>query len=210
MFKLKLLSFLLFLLLAFAGCSTIPWDHDRGKGEDDVKLEKKRASLVTHHSPLATDLIRKTDWTITKYANDEAVKAGKPYEEIQIAGNVMLNEGINEIWALVNGSGGTAYNNANSRCGVGDSTTAESAAHTDLQAASNKLYVAQNSGFPTIGSQQIVFKCDFTSGQANFAWNEFSVDNGGTALKNLNRKVSSQGTKSSGQTWTLTLTITLS
>ena len=206
MFKLKLLSLVSLLSLLSLSCAAIPWDHERGKGEDEIRLEKKETSSL---SP-ASVLIRKTDWTITKYQTDADYKAGKPYEEIELAGNVMLNEGINEIWALVNGSGGTAYNNANSRCGVGDSTTAESAAHTDLQASTNKLYVAQNSGFPTIGSQQIVFKCDFTSGQANFAWNEFTVDNGASALKNLNRKVSSQGTKSSGQTWTLTLTITLS
>lgn len=206
-------KFSLLLALCFiAACATVPWDHERGKAEDEIKLEKKRAMAGPPHSSLLTpdSLVRRTDWTIEKYASDAHRTMGIPFEVAHVPGNVMLNEGINEIWALVSGGSATAYNNANSRCGVGDSSTAESAAHTDLQASTNKLYVGQNATYPQIGSQQIVFKCDFTSGQANFAWNEFTVDNGASALKNLNRKVSAQGTKSSGQTWTLTLTITLS
>lgn len=212
-------KFSLLLALCFmSACATVPWDHERGKAEDEIKLEKQRASLSSSHLPLtttgpallATHSIRRTDWTIEKYASDAHRQMGIPFEVAHVPGNVMLNEGINEIWALVSGGSATVYNNANSRCGVGDSSTAESAAHTDLQASTNKLYVAQNATYPQIGSQQIIFKCDFTSGQANFAWNEFTVDNGASALKNLNRKVSAQGTKSSGQTWTLTLTITLS
>lgn len=219
MVRLNIFKFgwLAILCLLAASCATVPWDHERGKAEDEIKLERKRASLSTTHllatgptSPLATHSIRRTDWTIEKYASDAHRRMGVPFEVAHVPGNVMLNEGINEMWALVSGGAGTAYNNANSRCGVGDSATAESAAHTDLQAATNKLYVAQNATYPQIGSQQIIFKCDFTSGQANFAWNEFTVDNGAAAAKNLNRKVSAQGTKSSGQTWTLTLTITLS
>jgi hypothetical protein len=50
----------------------------------------------------------------------------------------------------------------------------------------------------------------FGSADANYAWNEFSVRNGATADKNMNRKVEAQGTKASGQTWTLDLQITLS
>jgi hypothetical protein len=62
--------------------------------------------------------------------------------------------------------------------------------------------------YPTSGtSQQIVFRATFIGTDANYAWQEFLVDNGTTAL---NRKVSNQGTKVSGQTWTITVTITLS
>jgi hypothetical protein len=64
-------------------------------------------------------------------------------------------------------------------------------------------------GFPTYGSSQLaVWKSTFLSADANNAWKEFSVRNGASADKNLNRKVSDQGTKTSGQTWILTLTIT--
>jgi hypothetical protein len=46
---------------------------------------------------------------------------------------------------------------------------------------------------------------------ANFTWNEFVVGNGGSdAAMHLNRKVSPQGTKVSGQTWVATVIISLS
>jgi hypothetical protein len=51
----------------------------------------------------------------------------------------------------------------------------------------------------------------FGSADANYAWQEFTVANASSGTgKNLNRKVSNQGTKASGQTWTLDLAITLS
>ena len=126
-----------------------------------------------------------------------------------IAGNLQLNEGINLFTTLLCGGAGTAFNTANSYIGVGDSATAEAASQTGLSAATNKLYVAVDSGFPTYGtSQQAAWKSTFTTAQANFAWNEFTVANGNSdSATNLNRKVSSQGTKQSGQTWVPTLTI---
>lgn len=128
-----------------------------------------------------------------------------------VNGNLLLNEGINALWTLAAGGSETVYNNANAELGVGDSSTAEAATQTDLQAATNKLFKAMDASYPTYGtSQKITFRATFTGSEANFAWNEFSVRNGNTANKNLNRKVSSQGTKTSGQTWQVTLDITLS
>ncbi len=130
-----------------------------------------------------------------------------------IPGNVLLNEGINEAWTiLASASSGTKFDSANAYLGVGDDNTAESASHTDLQAATNKLYVAMMASYPTYGtSQKATWRSEYTSAQANWAWNEFTVANGSSgASENLNRKVSAQGTKASGQTWQLTLEITLS
>lgn len=128
-----------------------------------------------------------------------------------IGENLLLNAGINTMLSLLAGGAGTAYNNANARIGVGDSATAAAASQTALQAATNKLLVAMDASYPTYGSsQQIVFRSTFTGAQANYAWAEFVVDNGGTALVALNRLVSAQGTKTSGQTWQVTLTITIS
>jgi hypothetical protein len=56
----------------------------------------------------------------------------------------------------------------------------------------------------------VTFRSVFDGTEANWDWNEFGVDNGASAGKNLNRKVSAQGTKASGQTWTLKLDITFS
>jgi hypothetical protein len=66
-------------------------------------------------------------------------------------------------------------------------------------------------GYPTYGTnQKATWKSTFTALVGNFDWREFTVANGNSdAAKNLNRKVSSQGTKASGQVWELTLEITL-
>lgn len=128
-----------------------------------------------------------------------------------IGENLLTNYGINSIiWPGVAGGTYTAMSNANARLGVGDSTTAAAASQTDLQAATNKTYQAMDATYPTYGSsQQIVFRATFGGSSANYSWQEFISDNG-TAGHAMNRLVSNQGTKTSGQSWQLTLTITLS
>lgn len=154
----------------------------------------------------------KTEWKIRKYANDEAFDRGEAFEEAIVEGNLLLNEGIGELWDLSCGLGTpTAFSNANAHLGVGDSSTAESAAHTGLQASTNKVYKAMESGYPSRSGQTVTWRSVFGSSEGNFAWNEFTVANGNSdGADNLNRKVSSQGTKASGQTWTLDLAITFS
>jgi len=149
---------------------------------------------------------------VTKFEDDAAFDRGEHFEQNIIEGNMLLNEGITEFLALLAGTGGTAFSNANARLGVGDSTTAAAATQTALQAPTNKLYKAMEASYPTVTNQSIAFRSVFGTSEANFAWEEFSVMNGadeGTA-KNLNRKVSAQGTKVSGQIWQLDLTITFS
>lgn len=150
-------------------------------------------------------------WKIIKYENEDDHKRGIPYEEVEIDGNLLLNEGITRLQNLLIGGGGTAFNNANSYLGVGDSNTAASATQTGLQAATNKLYMAMDTSYPSISNQTTTWQATAASGDANFAWNEFTVANGSSdASENLNRKVSAQGTKASGQVWTLQLAITWS
>lgn len=110
--------------------------------------------------------------------------------------------------ALMNDSA-TFLNNANSYLGVGDSSTAFSAAHTDLQASSNKLRVGMDSTYPQRSSNVLTFRSTFTTGQANFAWNEWGVFNASSSGTMFSRKVESLGTKTSAQTWQLTATITV-
>jgi len=131
-----------------------------------------------------------------------------PYEVIEGEGNLMLNEGIDEIWDLVTGVGGTVYSNANARIGVGNSNTAADATQTGLLGGST-AFKAMEGGFPTSTTQKVTFKSSFGDAEANFAWEEWTVDNGSTPDKNLNRKVESLGTKSTG-TWSLEVSITLS
>lgn len=168
-------------------------------------------------------VLMKRTWTIRRYACDEdyandrptAVKdpvTGQMLPAVEtIEGNLLLNEGIAVMLDLLIGAGGTNFGNANAYLGVGDSSTAESAAHTGLQATTNKLYKAMSATYPQRSGQTITWRAAFTSAEANFAWNEFTVANGNSdSAANLNRKVSAQGTKVAGQTWTLDLAITWS
>ena len=146
-------------------------------------------------------------WTIRKWHGE---KIGVPDEIVKIKKNLLLNEGINQLWTILCSSGGTKFDNSNAYLGVGDSSTAAAASQTGLQASTNKLYKAMDSGFPTYGTlQKATFQSTFGESEANFAWNEFTVANGNSdSATNLNRKVESAGTKSGG-TWELTLEIEL-
>ncbi|WP_305046337.1 hypothetical protein [Geoalkalibacter sp.] len=160
---------------------------------------------------IAEKIAYRPKWVISKFADDAAFAAGQAYARHEIDGNLLLNEGIALMLDLLIGAGGTALSNANARLAVGDSATAEGAAQTGLQAATNKLYKAVEAGYPQRSGQTVTWRAVFGASDANFAWQEFSVANGASdAAVNLNRKVSNQGTKASGQTWTLDLQITLS
>jgi hypothetical protein len=113
------------------------------------------------------------------------------------------------VATLVVGAGGTAFNNANSYIGVGDSSTAFSAAHTDLQAASNKLRKAMDATYPTNAANVLTFRSTFATGDANWAWQEWAIFNASSAGTMMSRKVESLGTKTSAQSWQITCTITL-
>jgi len=133
-------------------------------------------------------------------------------EALRFTGNLLLNEGINALWALVAGTGETKFDNTNANIGVGDSNTAADATQTGLQAATNKLYKAMDASYPTYGSsQKVTHRSTFGSAEANFTWNEITVANGNSdAAKNLNRKVQAMGTKASGTSWVATQDTTLS
>jgi len=151
----------------------------------------------------------KAEWKIEKYHGD--VCPDNLFATEHIDGNLLLNEGITLLLNLLIGAGGTAYNNASTRIGVGDSTTAAAATQTALQAATNKAWKGMDTGYPSVSGQVATFRATFGPGDANYAWQEFTIvnaaDDTGT---NLNRKVESHGTKASGDSWVATATITVS
>ncbi|MEM3612748.1 MAG: hypothetical protein QXQ85_02850, partial [Candidatus Bathyarchaeia archaeon] len=117
----------------------------------------------------------------------------KPYSIEESSHNCFLIEGMNEMWNLILGIGGTAYNSANAYIGVGDSTTAESENQTGLT-GTNKYYKGMASGYPKgpseAGDKKAIFRAIFASGEAEFAWNEVTVANGNSdAAKNMLRIV---------------------
>lgn len=136
--------------------------------------------------------------------------AAKPIEVVSFH-NLLTNAGGALLEDLLIGAGGTTFANANAYIGVGDSTTAVSAAHTDLQAASNKLRKAMNSTFPSRSSQTLTFKADFATTDANWQWNEMGVFNASSVGTMLCRAlVGSPFTKTSALAITATYTWSVS
>lgn len=147
------------------------------------------------------------DWTSDEIA---AGLAGTPIETIEVPGNILVTAGLTALMTLLIGGGGTAFNNANSYLGVGDSTTAAAIGQTDLQAVSNKFRKAMDVSFPSVAANVATFRSTFATTDANFAWQEWGVFNGSSGGTMLNRKVENLGTKTSAQTWQLTITVTIS
>lgn len=161
-------------------------------------------------------------------APSTAVLSGKvaPDEVVEVDGNLLMYGGADLLWlglkgalTTTTGQQGTVFSGTakGTAIGVGDSNTAAAATQTNLQAATNKLRKKMDAGFPThttgtAGSTQskMVFKTTFSTGQANFAWQEWGIFNTtGAGGRMLNRKVESLGTKTTAATWALTITLSL-
>jgi hypothetical protein len=140
----------------------------------------------------------------------------KPYETRESEySNLITTAGWTRLLTLAIGGGGTAYAAASTRIGVGTATAAAAVGNTDLTAAAGTAnrFFQPVTGVGTVGTgtgtQRLSFVSTFGTGDANFAWQEWSIDQG-TATGStvtatmLNRAVSAQGTKASGQTWTAT------
>lgn len=111
--------------------------------------------------------------------------------------------------ALINDSSPTFFTNANAYIGVGDSSTAFSAAQTDLQAASNKTRKAMDATYPTRATNVLTFRSTFGTSDANYAWEEWAIFNASSSGTMFSRKVESLGTKTSAQSWVITCDVTL-
>lgn len=151
--------------------------------------------------------------TVSRWADSAAFEAGADPDSMDTyAGNQLLNNGIARLGSLLVGAGGTAFNAANSRIGVGNGTASVSAAQTDLQGASKYFKLVDSVSWSgSTGS----WAATFGASDANFSWEEWGIDNGSTSGATvagplLNRKAVSMGTKSSGSTWTMTVNVTIS
>lgn len=152
----------------------------------------------------------KTVWVIRKYRNhDDYLKGNNPYDVSTFEDNMLLNEGITRLMNLLTGGGGTNYGAANAWIGVGTSSGSVSAVQTGLSGTA--AYRPMESTYPQIANQTITWRSLFDGANGNFQWEEFTVANGsGNSNENLNRRVSDQGIKASGTTWTIDLAITWS
>ena len=149
-------------------------------------------------------------WRIIKYSSQEAKNKEVILEIKEIDGNILCNEGINEILKTISSSEGTKYDNTNAYLIVGTGETSAQATDTEgTFTAGVKQGMVE--GYPQAGSdQKITWKASYDGTTANQDWKEFGVLNAETSGKLLNRKVDNQGTKIEGQVWELELEITLS
>jgi hypothetical protein len=137
-----------------------------------------------------------------------AILAGiQPYEILEGKDNVLLNVGINLLEQLLIGGAGTPYSNSNARMGVGTGTGPAQATDTDI---TNGVWMPMASSYPQQANQILTFEASWGAAYANQAWNEWAIDNGSSAHILLNHKIQSYGTKPSGETWVLQVTVTIS
>ena len=169
---------------------------------------KQHTKLVVHkfHAP---DLQPYDNLTLAELMEH----CGSPIEVLEKHGNLLMYGGASAQWETLIGNAFTNFGNSNANIGVGDSTTAEAATQTDLQAATNKFRqpttsVTHTDG-TTSGNASAVWVATFATGNANFAWQEWAIFNANTTGRMLNRKVVSLGTKTSAQSWVATATLTL-
>lgn len=178
------------------------------------QVKKSQRDGLGFHSRWGVERYRGVDARIaeavSKLGTQKVGFKPKSYLTTQIEGNCGLNEGIDELLRLITGTGSpTAWTNAVAYLGVGESSTAADATQTGLL-GSTKTYKAMDAGFPTVLTQVGTWKSLFGLTDANYAWYEYTLVNASTdAGKNLNRKVSSQGTKPDTEAWALSLTITV-
>jgi hypothetical protein len=165
---------------------------------------------------------RHGDWTGEQIANGEAPA---PYEVVEGSPQLLTYGGASCLWETLIGNGTatagqalTYFSNARAAIGTGDSATAAAATQTDLQAVTNLLRKGMDATYPThtdattSGAASIVFQATFGSSEGNYAWNEWGVFNSSTAAtgRMLNRKAEGLGTKVSGASWSLSVTLSLS
>jgi hypothetical protein len=146
----------------------------------------------------------------------------QPYDVSEVLGNLITTSGWTRLMNLLTNQGSTqALDSTHTRIGVGDGTTAETYADTDLAAAagSTHRWFQPVSAAGSLGTRTLSFSATFGTSDGNFAWNEFCLDATSSAATAgntvgallFNRKASiAQGTKASGQTWTATATLTFS
>jgi len=152
-------------------------------------------------------VIESVIWKIDKFDS----KTGKKIGHSEFKGNCLANEGIEEWFKLIATSGAVQYDNTNAYLIVG--TGSGAADPTDNQATFTAgVAKGMEATYPQVAaaaSHKCTWKSSYGSAEANQAWAEFGLLNHATTGKLANRKVSDQGTKTAGQTWELSLEITL-
>lgn len=189
-------------------CKKIDWmtkNLDKVTEEDKRNLEKlyEKVCKVKGISENGKWVVT---WVVNKFKNMQDYLSNTPYDTVIDTQNIILDNGANEMLKIICGTGGRPYSNANAKIQVGTNTTPELASQTGLIATSPNMYEkGMEATYPQVSGRTMVFKSVFDDGEANFAWNEFSITNGNVSL---NRKVQNLGTKNTG-VWSIQITISV-
>jgi hypothetical protein len=179
-----------------------------------------------------------TDWLVRRWDEEQVTWARKrrggrepghrdfsalhlsPYLVTEYCGNVITNAGYQALLASATTGGTPLFTASKGRLGVGSSTTAATAADTHLggDGSSTTCLYKFMSAAPVIGTgtnKTWTFTATFQASDFNQSWQEFGIDQGtadGTSVTAvfLNHAISNQGTKTSGQVWTATATLSFS
>ena len=124
---------------------------------------------------------------------------------------MLLTSAVVPLAQAMIGEAITALDNANAHIGIGDSTAAAAKAQTDLQAGSNKTYLAMDAAYPQRSGAAVTFQVTAGAAVANWVWNEFLVSTGspGTAWCRFVLQMNGGVAKASGQSWVLQVTVTI-
>jgi hypothetical protein len=135
-------------------------------------------------------------------------------------GNLLTTAGLTRLMSLLNGAGGLAMTNTQTRLGTGDGVGTAAVGDTDLSAAAgstHRWFQIMDATFPSVATNVLTAKSTFATGDGNYAWNEWGMDiQAATAASSnavgatlFNHKTSAAlGTKASGS-WALTVTVTI-
>lgn len=179
-------------------------DYDHHLVEGDIMAGMKKA--YPNPGPSAGLSPWNPHYKVEKY-NDSKLDR-EPDEVIEWDGNLMMNAGINLMLDLLIGGGGTQYDDTDGYLGVGNSSAGVAATQTDLQGASTARVILD--ALATINAETLTFVATFGSSAGNFAWAEVGIFNAASGGTMLTRSLAALGTKASGATWVLTITLTVS
>lgn len=200
-----------------------PHDAARGVGRglvekfdaDDIRAYARKGRLGRY---AAFGRLRSTGRDGIWVPRDVLVSAGiKPFETVDAGANLWTTVGWTRLFNLLTNQGATqAFDATHTRVGVGNGTTAAAVGDTDLSAAagSTNRYFNLVDAASTVSTNTNKWTSTFATGNGNFAWNEWGIDQGtagGTTVTapffNHAVPAGGLGTKTSAASWAFTVTL---
>jgi hypothetical protein len=164
------------------------------------------------------------------FADFKALGMAPEDGQVYVEGNLITTDGLGRLTNFLIGTGSlVGFTATTTRIGVGDSTTAATAADTDLGASAGSTHrwfqiadSAPTRVTTTVTNDAVQAVATFGTSDGNFAWQEWAF-NLGTATPTssatvdasagkcfFNHKIASFGTKASGASWAFTAKVTFS